>query len=149
MSQILKARENKTELFSCERNHTWHQFQFCLVVKALGRTEIMPVGFVVSFFNQINHVLLENKFCLLMAFPAFEVPHGTAGFEVGSEKRPSLLWMCVYLCVRFGERERERSVKHSFRGYLTPGTQHQSYDESSVGCWLKTGGKKPGSQSQI
>lgn len=66
----------------------------------------MPVGLVVSFFNQINHVLLENKFCLLMAYPAFEVPHGTAGFEVGSEKRTSLLWMCVYLCVCFGERER-------------------------------------------
>lgn len=73
----------------------------------------MPVGFVVSFFNQINHVLLENKFCLLMAFPAFEVPHGTAGFEVGSEKRTSLLWMCVYLCVRFGERERERESDQS------------------------------------
>lgn len=67
ISQILKARENKTELFSRERNHTWHQLQFCLVEKALGRTEIMPVGLVVSFFNQINHVLLENKFCLLMA----------------------------------------------------------------------------------
>lgn len=61
----------------------------------------MPVGFVVSFFNQINHVLLENKFCLLMAGPAFEVPHGTASFEVSSEKRTSLLRMCVYLCVRF------------------------------------------------
>lgn len=42
------------------------------------------------FFNQINHVLAENNFCLLMASPAFEVPHGTAGFEVGSEKRTSL-----------------------------------------------------------
>lgn len=34
-----------------------------------------------------------------MAYPAFEVPHGTAGFEVGSEKRTSLLWMCVSVCV--------------------------------------------------
>lgn len=35
--------------------------------------EIMSVGLVVSFFNQINHDLTENNFCLLMASPAFEV----------------------------------------------------------------------------
>lgn len=62
----------------------------CPVRKALGGRETVPGGLVVSFFNQINHVLAENNFCLLMASPAFEVPHGTAGFEVGSEKRTSL-----------------------------------------------------------
>lgn len=48
-----------------------------------------------------------------MAYPAFEVPHGTASFEVGSEKRTSLLRMCVYPWVRFGERERDQSNIHS------------------------------------
>lgn len=93
----------------------------------------MPVGFVVSFFNQINHVLAENNFCLLMASLAFEVPHGTAGFEVGSEKRTSLcvsVCMCACTQVFFTERERERSVKHSFQCCLSPETQRRSYDKN-------------------
>lgn len=48
----------------------------------LWEGKIMPVGLVVSFFNQINHNLTENNFCLLMTSPAFEVPQGTASFEV-------------------------------------------------------------------
>lgn len=95
---------------------------------------MVPVGLVVSFFNQINHVLAENNFCLLMASPAFEVPHGTAGFEVGSEKRTSLFVECMRACVCvrvcFSKRERERSVKHSFHCCLRPETQRRSYDKN-------------------
>lgn len=47
----------------------------CLVKKP-WEGGIMSVGFAVSFFNQINHDLTENNFCLLMASPAFEVPQG-------------------------------------------------------------------------
>lgn len=48
-----------------------------------------------------------------MAYPAFEVPHGTAGFEVGSEKRTSLLWMCVSVCVFWWESASDQSNIHS------------------------------------
>lgn len=59
--------------------------------------KIMSVELVVSFFNQINHDLTENNFCLLMASPAFEVPQGTVGFEVweGRSSRCARLYMCV------------------------------------------------------
>lgn len=54
-----------------------------------------------------------------MAYPAFEVPHGTASFEVGSEERTSLLWTCVYLCVRFGVRERESDQSNIHSGDIS------------------------------
>lgn len=63
----------------------------------------MPGGLVVSFFNQINHELTENNFCLLMASPAFEVPGGTAGFEVLSSEEVTPLSAAhppVFGCVR-------------------------------------------------
>ena len=46
----------------------------------------MSVWFVVSFFNQINHYLSENKVCALMVPPAFEVTEGAESFDVGSGK---------------------------------------------------------------
>ena len=58
----------------------------------------MSVGLVVSFFNQINYDLTENNFCLLMASQAFEVPRGTASFEV-CEGRSELPSVCVCVCV--------------------------------------------------
>lgn len=70
----------------------------------------MSVGLVVSFFNQINHDLTENNFCLLMASPAFEVPQGTAGFEV-CEGRSQLHLVCDCVCVWECEREGERGGK--------------------------------------
>ena len=58
----------------------------------------MSVGLVVSFFNQINHDLTENNFCLLMASQAFEVPQGAASFEVCGV-RSELPSVCVCVCV--------------------------------------------------
>lgn len=61
----------------------------------------MSFGLVVSFFNQINHDLTENNFCLLMAPTAFEVSQGAASFEV-CERRgeiPSFLSVCVFVCL--------------------------------------------------
>lgn len=61
----------------------------------------MSFGLVVSFFNQINHDLTENNFCLLMAPTAFEVSQGAASFEVCERRSeiPSLLSVCVCVCV--------------------------------------------------
>lgn len=70
----------------------------------------MSVGLVVSFFNQINHDLTENNFCLLMASPAFEVPQGAASFEVfkHSGEFPSV---CVCACVKKKNPNKKQETK--------------------------------------